>query len=152
MATALDVARHLIKLAAAEEEPEFLSHLKLQKLLYYVQGWSLALRNKPMFDARIEAWSSGPVVRSLYAHFADYGYRPIPPDDVGEAVGLSGPEKFFIGSVWEALKGYSASSLRAMTHKEAPWLDARKGLAPAERSNREITRSALKRFFSQQAE
>ncbi len=39
MAEAVDIARYLIKLAAAEPEPEYLSHMRLQKLLYYVQGY-----------------------------------------------------------------------------------------------------------------
>src|SRR5688572_9971276 len=59
-ASALDVARYLIQLAAAEDEPEELSHLRLQKLLYYVQGWSLAQRGEAMFPDRIEAWAHGP--------------------------------------------------------------------------------------------
>src|SRR5262249_50830431 len=50
VAQAIDVARYLIQLAAAEDEPELLSHLRLQKLLYYVQGWSLAQRRAPMFS------------------------------------------------------------------------------------------------------
>ena len=148
MASALDVARYLIHLAAEESEPDYLSHLRLQKLLYYVQGWSLAIRKKPMFSSRIEAWANGPVVKSLYPHFAGHGFSPIPPDDVEQPKALSDKEKVFVESVWEAYKGFSATSLRDMTHQEAPWCDARRGLEPAERSNREITRESVRAFFT----
>jgi hypothetical protein len=39
---AMAVASFLIHLAVAEAEPDFLTHLRLQKLLYFAQGWSLA--------------------------------------------------------------------------------------------------------------
>lgn len=65
MASAYEVAQHLIRLAEFEEEPDYLTHLRLQKLLYYVQAWSMAMRSRPMFPERIEAWGHGPVVPNL---------------------------------------------------------------------------------------
>ena len=66
MSKALSVAKFLLELAEREDEPDRLSHLRLQKLLYYTQGWSLALRDKALFKDRIEAWAHGPVVKKLY--------------------------------------------------------------------------------------
>lgn len=152
MARALDVARCLIQLAASGDEPDFLTHLRLQKLLYYVQGWSLALRNSPMFDDRIEALVNGPVARSVYRYFADYGFGLIMPTQAAEPEDLSEEDAEFIGSIWEAYKGYSASSLRSMTHKERPWRDARAGFRPDEKCENEITHEAMKAFFSALAE
>ncbi|MDR1037284.1 MAG: DUF4065 domain-containing protein [Deltaproteobacteria bacterium] len=43
-----------------------LTHLKLQKMLYFAQGWYLAYRDVPLFEDPIEAWKYGPVVRSVY--------------------------------------------------------------------------------------
>lgn len=151
MAKSLDVARNLIHLAAAEEEPENLTHMRLQKLLYYVQGWSLALRGKPMFNGRIEAWAHGPVVRELYSHFTQYGENPIQVNEIPDSEELDTDEVEFIQSVWESYKPYSASSLRAMTHKEPPWVDARGSCAPADRCDTEITHDAMRRYFSSQA-
>lgn len=145
----MDVARYLIFLAASEPEPEFLTHMRLHKLLYYVQGWSLALRKRPIFPDRIEAWAHGPVVRDLYPHFADNGDKPITPQDLLISDRLSEDDKDLIGSVWEAYKAYSSSSLRSMTHNEAPWKEARGQCAPADRCTTEITQDALKRFFTQ---
>ena len=34
-----------------------ISNLKLQKLLYFAQAWSIMKKGKPLFRDRIEAWS-----------------------------------------------------------------------------------------------
>ncbi len=149
MVKALHVARQLVLLAAAEEEPEYLSHLRLQKLLYYVQAWSLVNRDRPMFPEKIEAWAHGPVVSDLYTTFATYGDGPIPLGIArGEQIELDDEDKDFVASVWEAFKDYSAVSLRKMIHQEAPWLDARKGLGPADRCSNEITPEAMRAYFA----
>jgi uncharacterized phage-associated protein len=148
-AKAIDVAQYLIYLAASEPEPESLTHMRLQKLLYYVQGWSLALRNRPMFPERIEAWAHGPVVPNLYPRFADFGDKPISPEDMLVSGRLSQRDREFIESVWEAYKAYSSSSLRAMTHDESPWRDARGKCGPADRCTNEITPAAMRKFFKQ---
>jgi uncharacterized phage-associated protein len=150
-AKAIDVAKYLVYLAVCEDEPDFLSHLRLQKLLYYVQGWSLGIRNKTMFDDRIEAWAHGPVVRNIYYVFADYGYKPVLLEDVGAAENLTEEDMGFIQSVWSSYKQFSASSLREMTHKDAPWRDARGDCGPSDRCENEITIKAMKDFFSSQA-
>ena len=149
MASAYDVAKQLIHLAGAEEEPDLLSHLRLQKLLYYVQGWSLAMRDKPMFIGRIEAWANGPVVKKLYPKFAAYGFRSIPLEDIGHPKSLTHDEMQFICQVWKSYRSFSASSLREMTHSEAPWIEARGETAPGARSSAEITHASLKKFFKQ---
>ncbi|MGN6369078.1 MAG: Panacea domain-containing protein [Phycisphaerae bacterium] len=148
MADAFDVAKFLIQLAAAEDEPEQLTHLRLQKLLYYVQGWSLALTDKPMFAGRIEAWAHGPVVKQVYPKFADWGSLPIPHDKVLAPEKLSEDEREIIGSVWEAYKGYSASALREMTHSESPWKIARGNIAPEAKCENEITVDLMREHFS----
>src|SRR5277367_6028373 len=41
--------------------------MKLHKLVYYCQAWSLVWEERPLFRQRIEAWVNGPVVPALYA-------------------------------------------------------------------------------------
>jgi uncharacterized phage-associated protein len=149
MASPIDVARYLIHLAAPsdDEDVDCLCHLRLQKLLYYVQGWHLAAYGKPLFAGRIEAWTHGPVVRELYPVFAGHGYQGIPPEEGAEAPSLSSKDKDFIRSIWEEYKQYSATALRTMTHKEGPWLEARGSRAPDERCDAEITHQSLLAFF-----
>lgn len=145
--TALDVARYLIALAGGEEEQELLTPMRLQKLLYYSQGWSLALRNAPLFSDRIEAWAHGPVVDAVYQQFKNVGGGTIPTDH-GSDDHLTEEEKSHIQSVWKTYRGYSAIALSDMTHDEPPWRDTRVGLSREARSNREITVDALRSYFS----
>ena len=60
MASVFDVAKYILNKKGR------MSPMKLQKLVYYSQCWSLAWDDKPLFNNRIEAWANGPVVRDLY--------------------------------------------------------------------------------------
>jgi uncharacterized phage-associated protein len=148
MALALDVARFLIHLATPgdDEDADFLSHLRLQKLMYYVQAWHAAACNRPLFAGRIEAWTHGPVVRDLYPVFKDYRHA-ITPDQGDVPDSLTERDMEFVRWVWEEYQGYSATALRNMTHAETPWLDARGDLPPAGRCENEITVESMRAFF-----
>jgi uncharacterized phage-associated protein len=148
MAKALDVARFLIRLATSGDEPDPLTHLRLQKLLYYAQGWSLALRGRALFTDRIEAGTHGPVVREVYHVYKGRGYASIFPAEGDEPEDLADDERELVGKVWKSLKGYSATRLRELTHREPPWTEARRGLDPAVPCNREITHESLKSYFT----
>src|SRR5438034_3936214 len=130
MVSSLDVARYLIHLAAPSEDEDVdcLCHLRLQKLLYYTQGWHLAAYGTPLFGGRIEAWTNGPVVKEVYPLFRDYTYHSIPPKEGDDSPSLPAKVKTFVRTIWEEYKQYSASALRQMTHNEAPWRDARGNL------------------------
>ena len=66
---ALDIAYKLLASAKNTAGGELMSNLKLQKMLYYEQGFHLAKFNTPLFDEEIEAWMYGPVVPAVYNHF-----------------------------------------------------------------------------------
>lgn len=149
LTSAIAVARYLIHLACNEDEPECLSPMRLQKLLYYVQGWSLVHRNQPMFTEKIEAWAHGPVVPEVFHAFKQHGRSAI-PDTEGDPAALTDEESAFVRSVWNTYKPYSAISLSDMTHSEPPWLDARGTLPREAACSREVTRKALKDFFGSQ--
>lgn len=148
MAKATEIASFLAYLSQQGEESDPLTNLRIQKLLYYVQGWSLALRDRPAFEDRIEAWAHGPVVPSVYHDLKKF--------DRGFVVGLNGEDestlsdedKMFLGELWQTYQAYSASKLWQMTHAEAPWENARNGCPPGERSTNEITQDSLKAYFA----
>jgi len=150
MAAPVQVARYLLILASREAEPEPITQMRLHKLLYYVQGWSLAQRGEPMFSGRIEAWTHGPVVRDVYPAFADNGSEVIPPVANAASIRLDDAEKAFIESVWEGYKIHSATQLRAMTHRELPWRKTREGLSDEEKSDREIPQDLMAEFFREE--
>ena len=67
----IDVAEHILT-----EQGE-MSTMKLQKLLYFSQGWALAWTGVPLFVEEFEAWASGPVCRELYElHRGEYSVGP----------------------------------------------------------------------------
>lgn len=146
MNKALDFAHYLLELAGREDEPDCLTHLQIQKLLYYLQGWSLALRDRAAFPEEIEAWTHGPVVREVFGHFSSFKKTPVIDCCTNTAV-LSDDERFFAEIVWNAYKKYSPIGLRNKTHAEAPWKNARGDLQPDEYSNAKISQSDLHEFF-----
>jgi len=118
---ALTIAKWLIAWAEAQEEE--LSNLKLQKLLYYAQGYHLCERGAPLFSDQIQAWSHGPVVPQVYHQFKSSGNSSIelPPDDPFTWDEVDPVTADFLSRVWNTYGGYSAGRLRNMTHEERPW-------------------------------
>ena len=77
MHTAFSVAKYFLFLSD-EEAGDTISNLKLQKLLYYAQGFHLALNDSPLFAESIEAWTHGPVVPVVYQLYKHAGASAIP--------------------------------------------------------------------------
>ena len=61
----------------AKKDGEQLTSMKLQKLAYVSHGWHLAFYEEPLIHEAVEAWKWGPVFRSLYREFKEYGSMPI---------------------------------------------------------------------------
>lgn len=123
--TASQVARWFLsynRIAIAEEGGEYISNLKLQKLLYYAQGSFLALTGRPIFDDKILAWQHGPVVESVYYEYKSNGSNGIVFEDDFDDKEFSEEENKILSEVYNVFGQYSASKLRNMTHKETPWL------------------------------
>lgn len=136
---ALDVAAFII------ERTGSISAMKLQKLVYYCQAWSLAWTGAPLFSNRIEAWEKGPVVRDLYAaHRGQFEVDTVP----GNAVALSSDARRIVDAVLKTYNAFSPDALSDLTHSEAPWMDARTDVAPGARSNAEITQRAMRSYYS----
>lgn len=121
--TCFDVANYFISLVD-EDEGDYLSNLKLQKLVYYAQGFHLAMYGKPLFNEPIEAWTHGPVIHQLYNHYSSFGAGPIPkPDEVDFSI-FNKRTKDLLNEVYVVFGQYSAWKLRGMTHEESPWREA----------------------------
>lgn len=75
MVSALDLAKYIITKCVEGKCP--ISNLQLQKILYYIQAWSLKSNGNAIFDDEIEAWTFGPVVPEVYYHFCGFGASSI---------------------------------------------------------------------------
>lgn len=122
MATALDVAQFFIASGANSEEGG-ISNLKLQKLVYYAQGFHLALFDAPLFDEDLEAWTHGPVTPSLYHQYKGYGSAPITAPSYDLTDEFSPEQRDLLDEVHDVFGQFSAWKLRNMTHNESPWLE-----------------------------
>ena len=141
MANAFDVAAYILD----RQGP--MSAMKLQKLVYYAQAWSLVWDDAPLFANSIEAWANGPVVRDLYeVHRGRFQvdaplFKPYAQGDLNET------QIETIEAVLSFYAGHSAQWLSDQTHAEDPWRLAREGLADGERGGREITLAALAEYY-----
>lgn len=122
MITALETANYFLFLDE-ENDGDGISNLKLQKLVYYAQGFYSAIFKAALFDDEIEAWAHGPVIASLYHQFKQYGKNPIPFERGVNPGSVSEDEKGLIEEVYEVMGQYSAWKLRNMTHEESPWIN-----------------------------
>ncbi|MBX3390750.1 MAG: SocA family protein [Phycisphaeraceae bacterium] len=152
MTTAEAVARHFVHLANQMEEPTPLTHMQVQKLVYYAQGWSLAYYKKPLFLEPIEAWQHGPVVDRVYQEFKKFGGEAIAAKVGTSATDLSSEETELLRWVWQRYSRYSGSYLRELTHRERPWKEAWGARPSDDRARVPISDAALSEFFREQAQ
>lgn len=139
MASVHDVASYIMKKAGP------MTAMKLQKLVYYAQAWSLVWDDKPLFRARIEAWANGPVVPLLYEHHR--GRFKLSTWPKGDPEKIVGEQRDTVDSVLGYYGDKSSFWLSQLTHREDPWRDSRRGLAPGERGNAEISLSSMAEYY-----
>lgn len=96
---------------------DVVTQMKLQKLLYYAHGWSMAINGHGLFDEHVEAWKDGPVVHSVYSEFSRYGRAAIVLDQLPPLI-----DNPILDAVVESYGEHSAAWLRNQTHREAPWI------------------------------
>ena len=139
MATVHDVAAYILKQRGS------MTTMKLQKLVYYSQAWSLVWDDCPLFKARIEAWAAGPVVPELYKkHRGQFRVKEWPKGDPSR---LTSEEQETVDSVLGFYGEKDSHWLSQLTHQEPPWKDARGNLGPGERGNAEITWAAMAEYY-----
>lgn len=134
MTKAIDIVRYI------NETSSPCGEARCQKLLYYVQGWSLAWDGTPMFEDRIEAWAMGPVVPSVRYRLGEKG-----------DYGLSADQKATIDAVVGHYRRWSGEELGRMTHAERPWREARGDLPRDAADSEEVTHDAMRREFTLQS-
>jgi uncharacterized phage-associated protein len=135
------IANYFLDLGSAQDKP--LSPMKLQKLVYFANGWYLALKGTPLINEQVEAWKFGPVIPSLYGEFKCYGDQPVTEkaehhvterlggfrvryhrsvpsiDDIPDQAQFT---KAFLDRIWETYGSYTAIQLSNETHREgSPW-------------------------------
>ncbi len=135
MDNTLNVANYIISKYSG------VTHLKLQKLLYYLKAWGL-VAGESLVSGEFMKWARGPVNPDVYNAFKKFK---------GEVITLSkgqsakspcvGEQKVLADFILDCYAQYSAVALSAMTHFDEPWINAEK--------NQTISESSIKSYYSQ---
>lgn len=140
----LEIAKKIIA-NTDESQGEIISNLKLQKILYYMQGFFIAVFDKKLFEEEFEAWQYGPVVRDMYNHFKDFGSGAITLKEGEQIIELTEEENELFKEVMIEYGQFSAIKLMNMTHSELPWKKVFN-----ENPQGEISYDLLKEYFKTQ--
>lgn len=130
-----------------EEAGDIVTHMKLQKLLYFSQAWCLALFDRPLFMQPIEAWVHGPVVREVFSHYTCYGNGALPRSETCDFSCFDDGELTVLNFVEGCYGKYDASYLRRVTHKELPWSAARDGIPDGQKSDAVISHEDMTAYY-----
>lgn len=152
--TANDIADFF--LCFTHEHGDYITNLKLQKLIYYAQAWHLATFKEPIFTEDFQAWVHGPVILSVYHKYKRFSWNPITDDPEKNYQFNSDKKPFelehnlesFLIDVFNAFGNESAYELEKMTHNEQPWINARVGLPMDEPCNEHITKQDMENYYS----
>lgn len=134
-----------------------MSHLKLQKLLFYVQAYHLAYFEKPLMDVDFEAWVHGPVCREVFDQLKNqskiYSDVKFTPNGDGVSPNVILRQKLLstqieiISETLNHFKEWSGLELEQLVHNEQPWIVARSGLSDFEPSEAVISNEEMVRFY-----
>lgn len=122
--------------------------MKLEKLCYYAQAWSLAWDDVPLFDEDFEAWANGPVCPELYArHKGMFLIKDGFFKDIEDWEWLPREIETF-SAVLESYAGMEPHWLSDLTHQELPWKAARSGVPDGDPSRNIITKESMQMYYS----
>jgi len=133
-----DIGRYFLA-QIDEEAGDLISNMKLQKLVYYAQGVSLALHNRPLFPESLEAWTYGPVVPELFHTYKRYETGAIPPPRDMDFSLYDSETRELLDEVYAVFGQFAAWMLFNMTHDEPPYKNTPAG--------QKISSEALRDYF-----
>lgn len=142
MASVFDVAKFFM------HTNDEMTTMKLQKLCYYAQAWSLVWDDVPLFEEDFEAWANGPVCPALFS--AHKGKFILQDGDLGTYdKGEFNQDQL---ETLEAVNRYYADKspawLSDLTHNEDPWKLARGKCLPGDRCNSVISKDDMQNYYS----
>lgn len=142
MANIFNAAKYIL------EKNGDMSTMKLQKLCYYAQAWSLVWDDEPLFPENFEAWANGPVCRELF-HFHQgkfkVGASDIPDDVCADP--LTEEQTQTIDAVLEYYGDKNAQWLSTLTHMEDPWKIAREGVPGGAKCSNVISLESMAMYY-----
>ena len=139
--TASNLAKYIIHRANNIDVP--ITHLKLQKILYYVAGAFAGALNERAFLDSIEAWEYGPVVRNVYIEYCSWGALPLVYKEEEVVLDYDDEQKALVDFVINQKIRMSGRELVNATRSEPPW----KKYADCITTKPEISYQDLRNYF-----
>lgn len=140
MANVFDVAKYIL------EKQGDMSTMKLQKLCYYAQAWSLVWDDCELFPEEFQAWANGAVCQELFRKTQGQ-FSVSASDETGGTGDLTDNQKDTIDHVLEHYAGHDAQWLSQLTHMEDPWNQARDGIPAGAGCDRIITKESMAMYY-----
>lgn len=140
MNTIFDVATYILS------QKGEMSTMKLQKLCYYCQAWSLVWDDAPLFPEEFRAWANGPVCNELFQKTKGK-FSVVESDEGGDVSFLSDSQKETIHQVLEHYGIRNAQWLSQLTHMEDPWKKARVGIPEGIGSDSLISKESMAIYY-----
>ncbi len=140
MASVFDVAKYIL------EKQGTMSTMKLQKLCYYSQAWSLVWDDVPLFQEEFHAWANGPVCKELF-YKTQGQYSVSASDETGDSSNLEDFQKETIDTVLNHYASHDAQWLSRLTHMEEPWKNARGSTPTGVASDAIISKASIAEYY-----
>lgn len=125
MITPQYVAECFLKIS--DFEGDLLANYQIQTLLYYTQGYSLALNNKPLIEENLVLGENGPIFKSLYNLYKKYGVAPVPPNRKFCNWKFTKKQSDLINIIYNEYAQFSGWKLAQMVKNEPPILETKPG-------------------------
>jgi len=141
--TCFDITDYLLSLVN-KESGATISNFKLQKLVYYAQGYHLALFEELLFDEPIEAQENGPAIAALLAKYLPCKSNPIDAPASIDLTKYSENIREMLGAIYREYGSFTPGQLRDMAREELPWING------FNREDKIISNADLKQYFKTQ--
>ena len=116
----LDVAGYIVEYQEKRKNP--FTHLKLQKMLYFLWEYYYSTTHEHLFENRIEAWIHGPVSPEAYERYCVFGGLPITTILEFNTKPIFSNDRAIINKFLENYEGLGAQYLVNFTQQPGtPW-------------------------------
>lgn len=139
MYNVLDISKYIINKSIEINKP--VDNLKLQKLLYYVQGNFLIKENKPCFSEDIVHWRHGGVVVKSYQKYRKYFNDDIVNIQPLDKTIFKSEDLLLVDEIIYKYLNVSPWEMVSLHQQEKPWLNTKRNEVI---SNESIKESMLK--------
>lgn len=140
MYSALDIARYVT--GYCDRKGYYVSNLKLQKILYFIQAEFLVTLDIACFREIIQALTFGPVVPQAYQEYKKFGSSNILMDYQTEGIMKTEEDERLVKGIVDQCDEYSAAESMKFTYNQSPWLNVYRKY-----HNNPISNQSIKEFF-----